>query len=88
MLIVSLANLNLNILEFPCHIICPCVEDVEEVKILKVPTFTSLFIKSADPQDWSLLVWWFHTGWFPDSHTFITHQTAEENGEWRIAVSP
>lgn len=49
MLIVSLANLNLYILEFPCYGICPCVEDVEEVKILKFPTFTSLFIKSADP---------------------------------------
>lgn len=48
MLIVSVDNLNLNILELSCYKIYPLLQDrLEEAKIMKVPIFTFLFLKSA-----------------------------------------
>lgn len=48
MLIVSMDNLNLNILELSCYKIHPLLQDrLEEAKIMKVPIFTFLFLKSA-----------------------------------------
>lgn len=50
-------NLNLNILELSYYKLHPLLQDrLEDAKIIKVPIFTFLFLKSADPQHWNLWV--------------------------------